>query len=321
MSKDYPSKPRDLEVKIEEWRNLNTDNLKIDWINNFKGQRVYAITITDFSIKTRNKIPLYIAQPHAHEPATTVGMIDVIEQLLTGKDLYGEKSDIDVERVLSTKIVTFNPIGNPDGSERLPVDYWDGRQYTNEQLWCWMRGEDPEKPGKYWKRVDIFDTRREKNLPKRIGVVYEQIDNYHYVEPNRSKLSSYYKIFSKMNATYNYRYWLDLHQTEFREKIDCKVFLYLPNLDTEEIHRENIEWANYITKKWEDAGFNPGKPSFLDYSGEEAELIRRAWGEIHRKLHRIAVEVINNTNNPNPREQARAESVAIKATLERGGKV
>ena len=76
--------------------------------------------------------------------------------------MWGNPTCLDIEEVLSKTILTFNPIGNAQGRERAPVLYWDGSKYSNDEFWCWMRGEDPDNPGHMWKRLDIWDSREEK---------------------------------------------------------------------------------------------------------------------------------------------------------------
>src|SRR5690554_3517729 len=125
MQTVFLSKPRQLEAKLKEWLHLNKPYMKTDYIDTYSKHKVYAITFTDFSVSNEHKKTLYISQPHAHEPATTAGMINLIEQLLTFKDLDGNETQLDVQKVLSNMIITFSPIGNPYGSEQAPVVYWD----------------------------------------------------------------------------------------------------------------------------------------------------------------------------------------------------
>ena len=307
-----------LEAKIAEWCDMAGSMLRVDFITAYSGHKVYALTLSDFSVGPEGKAAFYFAQPHAHEPGATAGMMDVIEQLVTGYDLFGEPTSLDLDEVLAETILTFNPIGNPAGRERAPVLYWDGSQFTNEQFWCWMRGEDPEHPGQMWKRLDLWDTREER-APNPVGIVYEPIDEFRYVEPNRSHLSSYFKLFFEMDALHHYRGWLDLHQTEFvGSPHDCMVILPLAGLADDRIAMKNIAWAQDIVNAWQAAGFRPQpRPEPLGYTDVQAEYFRRAWGALHQRMSCISTEVKNNAPDATPEFQLRAQSIAIVRTIER----
>ena len=307
-----------LEAKIAEWSDRAGSVLRVDFVTSYSGHKVYALTLSDFSVSPEGKAALYFAQPHAHEPGATAGMIDAIQQLVTGYDLLGEPSPLDVDEVLARTILTFNPIGNPAGRERAPVLCWDGSQYSNEQFWCWMRGEDPDHPGQMWKRLDLWDTREER-APNPVGIVYEPIDEFRYVEPNRSHLSSYFKLFFEMDALYHYERWLDLHQTEFvGSPHDCMALLPLAGLAGGEIERENAAWGQDIVDAWRAAGFRPQpRPEPLGYTGTQADYFRRTWGALHQRMCCISTEVKNNAPDATPEFQLRAQSIAIVRTIER----
>lgn len=318
----FIAKQNQLEQKISQWQRIADGKLQVDSITAYSGHPVYALTLSDFSVRRSNKKALYVAQPHAHEPGTTAGMVDMIEQLLTGKDLLGNPSRLDRENVLSTTVITFNPIGNPYGRENAPQLYYDGSRYDPEPFRCLIFGEDPERRGKPWKRVDLWDI-REENAPNPIGIVYEPIDAFRYVEPNRSHLSSYLKLFYKMDAVHQYGYWLDLHQMMFLDSnledtgYSCKIFLPTAGLEAEHIAEENRAWADDITKAWLDNGYAAAKPIPSPYSGQQAEYFRRIYGDIHKRMNRITTEVITNRPGYPLEIQVKAQSVAIETTLRR----
>jgi len=313
----FLSKPAQLEKKIAEWKERAGGKLSIDYETSYTGHRVYALTITDSAVPDDGKEKLYVAQPHAHEPATTAAMIDVIEQLITGKDLEGRPARLDVEKVLAKTVLSFNPIGNPGGVERSPQPYWDGSKVSNERFWCIMFGEDPDKPGYRWPRVDRFDT-REVRAPEPIGIAYEQIDAHTYVEPNRSPLSSYSKLFRRMFAKYGYRHWLDLHQTEFANSpTQCQILLPLPDLQPESLKSAQRDWAQQITEAWRAAGFVAAEAAPSGYTGAQADYFRRTWGDVYLLLHKIVVEVKNNAADTPPERQMEAEMIAILTTIGR----
>jgi sugar phosphate isomerase/epimerase len=318
----FIAKQNQLEQKISQWLSIADGKLQVDTITAYSGHTVYALTLSDFSVQRSSKKALYVAQPHAHEPGTTAGMVDVIEQLLTGKDLLGNPSKLDRESVLTNTLITFNPIGNPYGRENAPQLYYDGSRYGPEPFRCLIFGEDPEQPGKQWKRVDLWDI-REENAPNPIGIVYEPVDEFRYAEPNRCQLSSYLKLFHKMDAVHHYDYWLDLHQMMFlNSKLEdtgycCQIFLPTAGLESESIAEENRAWAADITKAWLDNGFAAANPISSPYSGQQAEYFRRNYGDIHKRMNRITTEVITNRPGYPLEIQVKAQSAAIETTLQR----
>ncbi|WP_127579603.1 M14 family zinc carboxypeptidase [Paenibacillus koleovorans] len=317
MSAIFMSNPTQLEAKLEEWLKHSPDRIRVEYETAYSGHKVYAISLSDFAVPDEKKRKLYVAQPHAHEPATTAGMIDVIEQLVAGYDLAGRPTLLDVGKVLAGMVVTFNPIGNPGGVERSPYPYWDGTEVPNERFWCIMFGEDPDAPGQRWNRVDQFDT-KELQAPDPIGIAYEQLDAYTYVEPNRTQLSSYSKLFRRMDAEYRYDYWLDLHQTEFvNSATQCQILLPTVGLQTDEIRIQCEAWANHISEVWREAGFVVRPPAPLGYTGTQAEYFRRNWGDIHRRMCKMTVEVKNNSACTPPERQMEAEALAVVATIRR----
>lgn len=316
----FIAKQAQLEAKLGEWQQLAGSLMKVEHLVTYRGHKVYAITITDFSQPRSDKKAIYVSQPHAHEPGTTAGMVDMIEQLLTGKDLLGNPCSFDRQKVLANTIITFNPIGNPFGRENSPELYFDGTRYSPKEFRCLIFGEDPDKPGEQWKRVDLWDIREEK-APNPIGIVYEPIDENRYVEPNRSQLSSYFKLFYLMDERYGYEYWLDLHQMMFvganfqDSGYTCQVFLPLADLVAEHNANENTAWANEITNAWLKEGFAAKAPICTPYTDIQAEYFRKNYGEIHKRMSRISTEVITNRPQYPVDIQVKAQSSAIETTL------
>jgi hypothetical protein len=317
--KDFPCRQAELTEKIEEWQSKYAEIVRIDHVDSYSGYKVYAITVSDFSIPQEQKRAHYFAQPHAHEPGTTAGMIDFIEQLLTGKDLRGRPADFNRQEVLSKTILTFNPLGNPQGREKAPVDCWDGSYCDNERFWCWMRGEDPDNPGHMWKRLSVWDP-RDYNTPDPIGIVYEQIGEFRYAEPNRTQESSYFKLFHKLDSVYHYEAWFDLHQCEhFREDYNCEVLLAGKDFANPATAPENYKWGMEVIEAWEKyPGLNPDpEPIPLSYSGEQAEYFIRNWGELHKRMNILNTEVKNNSPEMTPELQLKAQSIAIEVAVKR----
>lgn len=313
----FIAKPDQLDRKLIQWQSMASDRLRVDWLPTYSGHRVYGLTLSNWAYPATRKRSHYFAQPHAHEPGATAGMCNVIEELLTGRDLEGNPTELDIDQVLANAILTFNPIGNPQGRAAAPVQFWDGAQYTNDQFWCWMRGEDPDHPGQMWKRLDIWD-RREEQAPNPVGIVYEQIDRFTYVEPNRHQASTYFKLFHQLDARYGYQRWLDLHQTEFlNADHTCEVLLPIEGLAAGDIAATNQRWGQAILDDWVQAGYAARpEPVPLSYTGEQAAYFRRNWGALHERMNIINTEVKNNAPDTPPAFQMRAQSIAIRASIQ-----
>jgi hypothetical protein len=319
IMKLFPCRQAELEQKITEWQALAPNLIRIDYVESYSGHKVYGVTITDDTVPDSSKRAHYFAQPHAHEPGTSAGMIDVIEQLITGKDLQGNPSAIDREAALSKLILSFNPIGNPQGREKAPVDCWDGSYCDNERFWCWMRGEDPDNPGKMWKRLNVWDP-RDYNTPDPIGIVYEQIGEFRYAEPNRTLESSYFKLFHKLDAQYHYEAWFDLHQCEHfgKPEQNCSILLAGKAYCNPEKEPENVAWALDVIAAWQKAGLTPDpKPIPLSYTGEQLEYFKKNWSPLHARMNILNTEVKNNSPEMTPQIQLKAQAIAIEISIKR----
>ncbi len=318
--KNFPCRQHELEAKIKEWQNRNPAIIRVDHVESYSGYKVYGITISDFTVPAAQKRAHYFSQPHAHEPGTTAGMIDVIEQLVTGKDIYGKPTALNVKDVLNRTVISFCPNGNPFGREKAPVDCWDGSYCDNERFWCWMRGDDPENPGHMWKRLNVWDI-RDYNAPDPVGIVYEQIGEFRYAEPNRTQESSYFKIFNKLDAQYHFEAWFDLHQCEeFRQKLyNCEVLLCSKEFCNPAKEPENIQWANQVLEAWAAyPGLTPDPdPIPLIYTGEQLEYFRANWSPLHQRINIINTEVKNNSPEMTPELQLKAQSIAIEVSINR----
>ncbi|MGQ9607822.1 MAG: M14 family zinc carboxypeptidase [bacterium] len=314
--KYWLARPFQVERQIKIWQNNYPELLEIDFIRQYVGLNAYSITITNRK-NHKSKKKMLFTVPHAHEPAGTVACMNFINQILTGKNLDGSKSDIgDIERILDSCILSFIPDANPDGRSRSPVDYWDGTKYSNDEFWSFMRGKDPIT-GKMWKRMGRWSIRNEN--PETIGIVYERLNEHEYVEPNRDFDSAYFKLARRIRDKYGLSHWLDLHQTEF-ENSNFNAMILLPIVQNElpkNIQNINKKWADNIVEHWKIAGANPmpeSKP--LDYTGEQAEYFRRTWREFMPMIPEISTEVQNNNTRTPPQKQAELQEIAIKVSVD-----
>ena len=310
------SKPEEVEAKITEWINRHQDLLRLEFVTQFTGHRVYALTVTDKSIRDESKVRCIFAVPHAHEPAGTAASIDVINQLLTGVNLRGEPTDIDREEALRRLILTFIPVANPYGMERSPERWWDGTKYTNEEFLNIAFGVDQD--GKRFHRYGRWCSLEHK--PMRIGIVYEKVWHHTYVEPNRDWSSSYFKLLFKLLPEHKTNLLLDLHQTEF-ERSPYNAEVILPTLQDElprEIRRYNEEWGVKLVDALEKAGgMCKPEPRPLGYIGEQREYFVKYSGFIMRSIPMLTVEVQNNNERTPPRRQLELHEAVIKATIDR----
>jgi hypothetical protein len=310
------AKPHQTEPQFLAWREAYPDLVSLETVPQYVGLTAYAITVTDFSIPPEEKGQLLFSVPHAHEPAGTVACMHFIQQLLAGTTFDGEAVDLDREAILRHCVLSFIPDANPDGRSRAPVDWWDGSQYTNEEFWTFMRGRDPET-GKVWKRLGRWDRREEQ--PETIGIVYEQLNEYEYVEPNRDFGSAYYRLARKVFDRYGSGRWCDLHQTEFeRSDYNCMVILPIVHPDLPaEVRAVNEAWAAEIVRRWQAAGAHPipeSKP--LSYTGEQAEYFYRAWREFIPHQPYVTTEIQNNNPRTPPAQQVELQWIAIQASVE-----
>jgi len=311
---EFIAKPAQVEMKINEWKGLNCGYMQFDSIDTYSGQKVHAVIFSTGS-GCASKPVLYFSQPHAHEPATTAGMMDVMEQLATGKDLTGMATKFDVEKILSELIIIFSPIGNPYGVDRSPCLYWDGSKYSNEKFWTIIFGDDPDNPGKQWHRLGQWDI-REYVAPDPIGIVYEPIDEFTYVEPNRSQLSSYFKMFHRLNGKYSINYWAELHQTEFVDsEHDTMIILSSSDSAPEHISTVNSLWAQKVTEAWKNSRFNPKEPSGSGYKGQQAAYFKQNYNTINQKTHRLTSEVKNNAKDFPAEKQLKANVSVIETSI------
>jgi len=315
------SRPDEVDAKIAEWAQACPNKFRAESRTQFSGRPVWALTVTDRAVDDAEKRKLMVFKPHAHEPAPIAAQMNVIGQLLTGATLDGRPSEFDGERVLRECLIVFMPDANPEGTARAPVEAWDGGEYTNDEFWAWMRGPDPDT-GLMWKRVDIYDDREEAVLPTRRGIVYEQIDKHHFVEPNRHHASSLFQwIFELLRRHDDWAMALDLHQTEFVNS-PHNAMVILPCVFDElpaQIQAYEREWAQQIVDAWAQVGGGSPIPEVkpLGYTGEQRQYFVDRWGELYQRLHLITSEIQNNSPRTPPALQQRLNEVAIRVSIER----
>jgi hypothetical protein len=309
--------PDEVERLIANWQESYKDFLTVNYVEQFTGRRVYALTVSERTAKN-DKLAVLFHKPHAHEPAPCAAMMNVVAKLLSGQGLDGEKCPMKRETLLASLALTFLPDANPHGSQRAPVQWWDGTQFTNDEFWVWMRGLDPET-GKMWHRYDKWDMREVEPKPASVGIVYEQVSEHEYVEPNRHHDSSLFKLLFGLLQECEYSFVIDLHQTEFVGQIEnCMAILPIAyDEQPEHIQKHELEVAQNMLQWWRKWGGTPvAEVKPLGYSGAQAEYFRRAWGEIYAQLPCVTSEVRNNSVLCPPSQQRALSEAAIWAAIE-----
>ena len=297
--------PDEVEAKVLEWSENHPDVVSLDSVTQHVGLKVHAVTVTGPGGDLAAKKKLIVHVPHAHEPGATAGCMDFLNALITGQHFDGRPFELDREQALQQTLVTVIPDCNPDGRSRAPVRYWDGSIYTNDEFWCWMRGKDRET-GKMWKRLDLWSTRVETDHPDPIGIVYEQVSDHEFVEPNRTHRSSLWKLFRRHMDRHPYDQMVSVHQTEF-QKSPYNAMVILPCLHDElppERQACNRALGERIVAAWRDAGAKPMpdiKP--LGYTGEQRAYFVKTWGEVYERMTICTTEVQNNNPRTPPAKQ------------------
>ncbi len=309
-------RPRQTDPKILAWAAGHPKLVTLDSLRTLDGHTAYAVTVTDPTVDENEKRKVFFAQPHAHEPAATAGMMDFLAQLIDGKHLDGRPTDLNSEELLRRTVLTFIPDGNPDGRVRAPTDWWDGRQFSNDVFLKYAFGHQSD--GRRCKRVGRFNATNRR--PARIGIVYERIGEHVYVEPNRDLESTYFKLVRRALDRRDYDLMVDLHQTEFaRSKCNASVILPFMQDDlSERIRRLNLCFGEAVIEAWRKVGGHPvPKPRPLGYGEEQLQYFRKCWSDIYENIPCLVVEVQNNNLRTPPRKQMELIETSIRASVER----
>lgn len=317
MSK-WVSHPDQVDQLVKQWAEQYPHSLRAEARQQYSGRPVWALTVTDTNAD-REKPAAMFYKPHAHEPAPVAAQMNVISQLLTGFELDGTPTSLPREQILASVELCFMPDANPAGTAAAPVECWDGTQYTNEEFWAWMRGVDPET-GNMWKRVGIWDDTVEYPLPLRYGIVYEQISEHEYVEPNRHHRSSLFQWIFELRGRRTWDLALDLHQTELCGNTNTAFVIYPCLFDEQppEIQEKERRWADRIIAAWDAVdGARPireTKP--LNYTGEQRQYFVDCWGDLYQDSVLLTTEIRNNSLICGAECQQAHNEAAIVATIE-----
>ena len=307
------AKPGRTEPKILRWAREHPLLVSLKAQKTFSGHTAYAVTVTDRKARGP-KHRLLVAQPHAHEPATTAGMMSFLSQLITGTDLSGGATGLDRKRILARLVITMVPDGNPDGRSRAPAWWWDGKEHTNDEFLqiAFGRTADGQRRPRLgrWSLAD--------QQPARVGIVYERINKQEYVEPNRDRDSTFFRLVSGAIKAGPPDRFLSLHQTEF-QRSKHNAMIILPFMQAKlpaAIAGMNERWALTVVSAWRKVGAAPApKPRALGYGEDQLKYFRRCWSDVYRRIPTITVEVQNNNTRTPPKVQMQLQIEAIRATV------
>ena len=261
------------------------DGVEVSEWKQFGGRSAYQITLG-----SKGSPHVYFTRPHAHEPAGTAACFEWIRRLSDPRDEWSEY-------LVSNFRLSFVPDANPTGSQRAPVKFWDGTAFPNETFFLWMFGESGETPGERFPRVATWDT-REVAEPAILGIAYEQIDEYTYVEPNRDHRSTFFRAYFDLHRREPVDVWLDLHQTEYVGS-ERNTHINLPtNFDNiEPSLREQFELlGNRIHSRWKSEGANTWDEPRRPYSNNptQFDFLNAVWSSITAQTLHLVTEVQNN---------------------------
>lgn len=315
IAETWLARPKQTEPKILQWAEKYPERVSLDTMKTLGGHTAYAVTVTDPNVDAAGKKRLLFSQPHAHEPATTAGMMDFLAELLDGRHLDGRPTGLDREKILRRSVLTFIPDGNPDGRARAPEEWWDGRKHTNNEFIALAFGRTTE--GKQFPRQGRWST--ENQQPALLGFVYEKISQHEYVEPNRDRGSTFFKLVLRALDKARVALHVDLHQTEFaNSKYNAMIILPFSQDDlSAEIRDANRRAAEAIIDAWRAIGAEPVPTAKPFRPGEEQlRYFRKCWSDIYRTVPHVLVEVQNNNVRTPPAVQMQLAEASIAAAVE-----
>lgn len=311
----WRSHPEEWQPMVDEWcKFYERLARKHSWVQ-YGGIRVYGLTITDDHANCFEKrLRLLVTVPHAHEPAGTAACIDFACQLLSGHHLDGTESKLPIDEILSRALITLLPDTNSQGRARSPERCWDGSKYDNDTFLKVAFGiaSDSSRFGRYpqW--------RYSEHRPKAIGIIYEQIDDDTFVEPNTNRSSTHAYAIDECFHAYRYTHYFEMHQHE----VDEAVLLPADYDELSEDTKGKLQlWSDAIIRAWKELGAKPMQEPFVPYRGQQRQQFLKAFWEGKRYgMHRLSIEVRNNrhakTDEPTPLEhQFKMALCALSVTV------
>jgi len=318
LAECWVSHPAEWQDDLASWVAASGVPVFHEWIQ-YGGSRVCGVTLG--SGGAERPVRLLAAVPHAHEPAPTAALVNLASVLLRGCFVDGSPVSADGPLPISDGLIrtlrqrfllTLLPDTNSQGRLGSPRRTWDG-ELTNDEFLKVAFGEaaDGARFGRYpeWS----WSVHR----ARKAGVVYEQLDEEAWVEPNTSRRSTHTRAVDELYARYRYTHHLDMHQHEGDEAtLYSADFDDLPPAELAEVEA----WGAAIRSAWEAAGIRH-KGGYVPYRGlPRQQFFREYWAGRCPGMLRLTTETRNNrhipTDEPTPLErQFRSAWTALTATL------
>lgn len=311
----WVSHPHEWQPLFRRWASAYPERTTLHRWEQFGGASVVGLTVGSAARWEEADFRLLVTVPHAHEPAPTAAIVDLVAQLLTRTHLDGRPSTtVPRDLLLSRALITFLPDTNSQGRARSPERCWDGHGYDNDAFLKWAFGiaHDGARFGRYaeWKR--------EEHSPERVGLVYEEIAPGVYVEPNTSRRSTHSAAIDELYDRYRYTHMLDMHQHEGDEA----ALLPADYDDRDDVCRAQIgAWARTLIEGWRGADASPRPEPAIPYKGQPRhQLFLDFWEGRCAGMKRLVSEVRNNrhvkTDDRTPMQhQFTMAEAALRATL------
>lgn len=310
--------PNEVDALVREVESDGNPHLSIESFRQYAGRAVYALTLTNPAVPRERKTGIFVARPHAHEPAGVAACTE-LAKMLTGHGVYGLANRRWRQRLLDEFVITLVPDTNPSGSQRAPVKFWTGDEIPRKEFLIWMFGESGERPGERFPRLATWDM-RDVAAPRLLGIAYEQISEYEYVEPVRDRRSTHFRSFSSLDRAHHYDLWIDLHQTEF-DNSDRNCSAHLPACHDEfpwEQQRKHESVARAVIDRWTREGARPEAEPATTYAHNDIQrnFLARVWTPISSRLVHLVTEVQNHNPATPPVRQVHLQLTAVLAALE-----
>lgn len=316
VSSLWVSHPHEWQPLFRRWSEEYAKQTALHAWRQLGGQEVLGLTINPVPSNALSLRPfrLLVTVPHAHEPACTAAIVDTVSQLLVGVHLDGSPSSLPRKEILAQSTITFMPDTNSQGRCRSPQRFWDGLTYDNDEFLKYAFGiaTDGERFGRYplWRYAE--------HNPQRIGVVYEEVAEGVWVEPNTSRNSTHCIAVDALYAQYRYTHMLEMHQHEYDEAA------LLPgdfDQQAEDVQQAILQWADAVIDAWQEAGSKASPEPRVPYKGQpRQQFFVEFWEGRCPGMLRLSTEVRNNrharTGEPTPiLHQFQMASAALRATL------
>lgn len=314
LEQNWVSYPGDWQPFFERWVEEYPERCKLAETRQLGEHRLLALTICRGGPPHQFEHRLLVAVPHAHEPAGTAASVDLASELLRGRHLNGEPSDLARDEVLTNLLLTVIPDGNPQGRARSPEPVWDGKRDNEEFLKiAFGVAHDGERFGRY------PEWRFSEHNPLQVGIEYEQLSSDIWGEPNTNRACTHCRMMDRLYARYQYTHYLSMHQHEYDEA----VILPATYDDLSASQQQEIAtWADAVLDGWRRVGAEPRAEPQRPYPGQVREqYFRQFWAGRCPEMLKLTVEVQNNRHTETGKalpavEQHRRARAALIATVE-----